>query len=124
MALLIFNAGSSSLKFSFIDPVDERVWTQGSASPAQTVRDIVDEVLREGPVEVGVMARTRLTLELVASPIISAGQLQFGAGEVLVVTGGARGVTAEATVEQARSGATVALFGRCPPPTPDRDDAP
>src|SRR6185295_11045738 len=44
MTLLILNAGSSSLKFSLLDPIDDRIWTQGVATASQSVRDIVDDI--------------------------------------------------------------------------------
>ena len=79
------------------------------------VSEIVDELFREGPVEVGVTARNRHTLETVAAPIASSSRIPFGPSDVIVITGGARGVTAEAAVEMAGTGATIAMFGRSPP---------
>ena len=51
MRLLILNAGSSSLKYSVIDAVDERVWMQGQSSEGQSVRAVVDEVRSRWPLQ-------------------------------------------------------------------------
>jgi len=51
MRLLILNAGSSSLKYSVIDAVDERVWMQGQGSEGESVGAVVDDVRSRWPRE-------------------------------------------------------------------------
>src|SRR5207248_888469 len=82
---------------------------------------IADEVLTAGPVEVGVAATHRCTLEL-ARTVRRAGSqtVNLGPKDVILVTGGARGVTAEAAVALAETYApTLVLTGRTPSPTPE-----
>jgi acetate kinase len=44
MRLLILNAGSSSLQYSVIDAVDERVWLQDESERQQSIRTIVGDI--------------------------------------------------------------------------------
>ena len=84
---------------------------------------IVEELTRRGPAEVGVSAggRTRIALEPVAIDG-TAGPDPIGPGDLVVVTGGARGVTAEVAEALARSSRpTLAILGRSPAPTPEPD---
>ena len=80
---------------------------------------VADELTRGGPVEIGLSPGRRVTLDLIAAPLPALGAPTFGAGDVVAITGGARGVTAEVAVEIARTGATVALIGRSPRPEPE-----
>ena len=94
------------------------------ADPTQSAAAVTEEILFAGPVEVGVSAEHRCTLELVrtvrrqgtTAPV-------FGPRDVVIVTGGARGVTAEAAVALAEVyQPTLILTGRTPPftgPEPD-----
>jgi acyl transferase domain-containing protein/NAD(P)-dependent dehydrogenase (short-subunit alcohol dehydrogenase family) len=75
---------------------------------------IVDEVLRDGPLEVGLSAKRRVTIDAVSESLDASAGSFFGRGDVIVISGGARGVTAEVAVEFARTGATLALLGRSP----------
>src|SRR5207244_9557571 len=78
-------------------------------------------VLTAGPVEVGVAATHRCTLEL-ARTVRRAGSqtVSLGPKDVILVTGGARGVTAEAAVALAETYApTLVLTGRTPAPGPE-----
>jgi acyl transferase domain-containing protein/NADP-dependent 3-hydroxy acid dehydrogenase YdfG/acyl carrier protein len=82
---------------------------------------VADEVLTAGPMEVGIAATHRCTLEL-ARTVRRAGSqtVNLGTKDVILVTGGARGVTAEAAVALAETYApTLVLTGRTPAPGPE-----
>lgn len=79
------------------------------APEAALARALVTEVLACGaPVEVGINARGRHTPALVARTVAPAPRVPLGAGDLVVVTGGARGVTSAAV--RALAGATRAPF--------------
>ncbi len=91
-------------------------WTGAEAAPA-----IVEELLTRGPAEVGLAPGGRTTIALRSEPVGPAsGAGPFSAGDLVVITGGARGVTAEVAVGLA-SGfrPTVAILGRSPAPGPE-----
>ena len=80
---------------------------------------IVEESLRIGPAEVGVSREGRIGLELIDTPVApaGAGAAVLRAGDVVVVTGGSRGVTAEVAVGLAQAfQPTLVLLGRSPAP--------
>jgi len=78
---------------------------------------IGDELFRAGPGEVGISRKGRVTLDLTSAPLGDGGPLPFGSDDVVVITGGARGVTAEVAVALAEaSRATLVLLGRSPKP--------
>ncbi len=78
---------------------------------------IVRELTADGPVEIGLRETGRYGLELFDEPAPT-GELQMQAGDVVIVTGGARGVTAEAAALLAETTkATLILLGRSPCPT-------
>ncbi|GDY18753.1 hypothetical protein LBMAG56_00980 [Verrucomicrobiota bacterium] len=80
---------------------------------------IVEEALRVGPAEVGVSREGRIGLELIDTPVTQAyaGAAVLHAGDVVVVTGGSRGVTAEVAVGLAQAfQPTLVLLGRSPAP--------
>ncbi len=79
-----------------------------------TAETLVNEIFLAGPLEVGVTSVGIQGLELVEQALSSqALELPVGAGDLVVISGGARGVTAEAAVALARaSQATLLLLGR------------
>ena len=84
---------------------------------------LADELLAAGPLEVGITATGRGAIEL-ARTVRRAGSQPVGLGpkDVILVTGGARGVTAEAAVALAETfGSTLVLTGRTPPPGAEPD---
>jgi NAD(P)-dependent dehydrogenase (short-subunit alcohol dehydrogenase family) len=83
----------------------------------------VDELLAAGPIEVGIAANHRCTLELARTARRPSAQLiNLGARDVILVTGGARGVTSEVAVALAETySPTLILTGRTPPPPPEPD---
>ncbi|MBN9521791.1 SDR family NAD(P)-dependent oxidoreductase [bacterium] len=84
---------------------------------------VAEEVLSAGPVEVGITSKHRCTVELARTVRRAGGQpVGLGARDVILVTGGARGVTAEAAVALAETfGSTLVLTGRTPPPGAEPD---
>jgi NAD(P)-dependent dehydrogenase (short-subunit alcohol dehydrogenase family) len=93
------------------------------AGPDEAVALVVEEMLRVGPAEVGLAAAGRCTLERVVQPLESGTvPVPLAPGEVVVLSGGARGVTAEAAVALARAfRPTLVLLGRSPEPGPEPD---
>lgn len=80
---------------------------------------VADELTRGGPLEVGLAPDRRYGLELIELPA-AAGTTGLAAGDVVLITGGARGVTAETAVALAGSlRPTLALLGRSPAPVPE-----
>jgi PfaD family protein len=90
-------------------------------SPLWAVEDaaavMVDELANDGPSELGVGPAGRVTLALRESSVVG-GRVPLKPKDVVVVTGGARGVTADCAKALAEaSGATLVLLGRTPAPT-------
>lgn len=82
---------------------------------------LVEELLHTGPIEVGFTADNRFVLE--SREIDSeAGQVPLEPGDVVVVSGGARGVTAACLLELAKTARpTLILLGRSPAPIAEPD---
>lgn len=86
---------------------------------------LCEEVLRDGPAEIGLSPTGRWTLDLAegtmndsASHGAEASPIQ--PGDVVIITGGARGVTAEAAIALAREyQPTLVLIGRSRAPGPE-----
>ncbi|MFH1418137.1 MAG: SDR family NAD(P)-dependent oxidoreductase [Planctomycetota bacterium] len=86
-------------------------WNDAEAASA-----VVDELSTDGPIEVGLSPNGRRGLETVSAPV-SAGTPILWEGDVVVVTGGARGVTAAAALALAQDcRTTLVLLGRSAPP--------
>ena len=88
-----------------------------SLPAAEAAAQIVDEMFRDGPIEVGLSARARVTLEVEFEPMAPAedgnAPLPLNPGDVVVISGGARGVTGDVALALARaSRATLVLLGR------------
>jgi acyl transferase domain-containing protein/acyl carrier protein len=79
---------------------------------------VAEEVLTVGPLEVGIGATHRCALELARTVRrLGATTINLGPKDVVLITGGARGVTAEAAVALAEAfGCTLVLTGRTPTP--------
>jgi malonyl CoA-acyl carrier protein transacylase len=82
---------------------------------------IVDECLLKGPLEVGISGNQRYSLALESSPIPHKNENPlFSKDDVVVITGGARGVTAEVAVALAETyKPNLLLLGRTPEPKQD-----
>jgi NAD(P)-dependent dehydrogenase (short-subunit alcohol dehydrogenase family)/acyl carrier protein len=83
---------------------------------------VVSELLHSdpwGPVEVGLDSDSRWILELNSAPYPQ-GEIDLDPGDVVVITGGARGVTASAACVLAKHAKpTLVLMGRSPDPFPE-----
>ncbi len=91
-------------------------------SPDEAAAAIVEELFLAGPVEVGIARDGRRGLERVASPLVARSDAALHAGDVVVITGGARGVTGEAALAIARAfRPTLVLVGRTLEPGPEPD---
>ena len=81
---------------------------------------LVEEILHAGPVEIGLKPGSRSTLHLTQEamqPKAQAAAPLLTKGDVIVISGGARGVTAEAAIALARAyQATLVLLGRSAAP--------
>jgi acyl transferase domain-containing protein/NAD(P)-dependent dehydrogenase (short-subunit alcohol dehydrogenase family) len=90
----------------------------GTGDPEEAALAIVDEMFLAGPAEVGLENSKRCTLKLVERSWDSASTAApFERGDVVVISGGARGVTAEVGVALARAFAPkLVLLGRSPEP--------
>jgi len=85
-----------------------------TVSVAQT---IADELFFKGPVEMGISETGSKIVLLSRSEQIKGGRLPLEKGDVVLITGGARGVTAEAAAALADSCApALAIIGRSPLP--------
>ncbi len=87
------------------------------------VREVALAVIRElavaQPLEIGLSAGVRLGLELVEASL-ERGVFNLAATDVIVVTGGARGVTAQAALALAKAAhPTLVLIGRSLAPEPE-----
>jgi acyl transferase domain-containing protein/NAD(P)-dependent dehydrogenase (short-subunit alcohol dehydrogenase family) len=82
---------------------------------------LAEELLLVGPMEVGLSPLGKQVPCLTEVPLAGgAGSAPLGVGDVVVVTGGARGVTAEVAVGLARAfSPTLVLLGRSPEPHPE-----
>ena len=88
-----------------------------AAKLTQIAEQIVDEMLLAGPVEVGLSGRGRVSLEIEYEPTVSSaaasGYLPLTEHDVLIVSGGARGVTGDAALALARAfRGKLVLLGR------------
>ena len=85
-------------------------------------KNIVTELLNPDPsetVEAGLNHNMRLILELVSSPYPQ-GKIDLNKDDVVIITGGARGITAAAAYALAKhANPTIVLLGRSPYPSPE-----
>jgi NADP-dependent 3-hydroxy acid dehydrogenase YdfG len=85
---------------------------------------IATEALLEGPREVGLSPDAAVTLETAEAPALpGAARPPFGRGDVVVISGGARGVTAAVATAlgAAQPQSTLVLLGRTAAPQPEPD---
>jgi acyl transferase domain-containing protein/NAD(P)-dependent dehydrogenase (short-subunit alcohol dehydrogenase family) len=94
-------------------------------SPEKTATVLVDELLMRGPAEVGLSRSGRVVLEMgpAPEPVATRGRTHpLGTGDLVVITGGARGITAEVAVALAESfQPRLLVLGRSPAPDADDD---
>ena len=89
----------------------------------EAARLLGEELFRAGPQEVGLSAEGRTALELRPAPVEALpAELPLSPGDVVVVSGGARGVTAEAALALAKAARPVlVILGRSPAPEDEPD---
>ena len=94
-------------------------WTANHVAAAM----FVEELLHQGPVEVGITPSGNSCLESIEVPLKGQqGSLPIAPGDVVVITGGARGVTAEAAFAIAKAWRPrLVILGRSPEPSPEPD---
>ena len=84
--------------------------------------DVVKYALSEGPVEIGLGSDGPVTVVLEPQPVEPAAHAALGSDDVVLITGGARGVTAEVAVAMAQAGQPgLILMGRSPEPSSEPD---
>lgn len=90
-----------------------------SLSPADMAQQIINELLCvEGRLEVGYSQGKRQIFDTVAAPLkIGSTQIEPNADWIVLLTGGARGITAEIARELVIPGMTMVVVGRSPEPT-------
>ena len=74
----------------------------GAASGTELANQITEEIFRTGPIEVGLFGGQRYSLEIETAPALENPAPALQRGDLVVVTGGARGVTATSVLELAR----------------------
>ncbi len=85
------------------------------SDPQSLASAILDELFLAGPIEVGIANDRRVTLETSLQPQARHSQSNpLARGDVVVLSGGARGVTAEIAVALAAFQPTLILLGRSP----------
>nr|WP_320116264.1 SDR family NAD(P)-dependent oxidoreductase [uncultured Desulfuromonas sp.] len=84
---------------------------------------LIDELLHTGPVEIGISSQGLLTPVLVNTPLPEdSTSIQLTAEDIVVISGGARGVTAEVATHLSQSGQpTLLLLGRSELPDAEPD---
>lgn len=99
-----------------VDPKEE---------PIHIARYLLSELLTpRSPTAVGYAAGQRVRLQLAAAPLDPGGTggIRLGPESVVLLTGGARGITARVAIGLARAGAGhLELVGRTPPPAGEED---
>ncbi len=105
----------------FPDVLVRAVDVDTKEAPQKVARHLLDELAtRDAPTVVGYTNGTRSTLTVVAAPAAAAAAahpLDLGPDAVVLLTGGARGITARAAVAiAAATGCHIELLGRTPPP--------
>jgi acyl transferase domain-containing protein len=92
------------------------------ADAEEAAATLAEEMFRSGPAEVGLARGRQRTLERTVQPLAMGTAAPFHSGETIVLSGGARGVTAEAAVALARAfRPTLVLLGRTTEPAREPD---
>jgi acyl transferase domain-containing protein len=107
-----------SARFEWPDVDCKAIDVDADFAPANLASQIVDEVLSETPIEIGISDRGRFVPELSAPELVPAVDPSvLSAGDIVVVSGGARGVTAATALSIAQTWQpTLLLLGRSPLP--------
>jgi NAD(P)-dependent dehydrogenase (short-subunit alcohol dehydrogenase family) len=90
--------------------------------PNKPAAKLFDEALLDGPLEVGIAPQGRRCVELIQTALPAEARPKLPREGVVVISGGARGVTAEVAVALAEAWpGTLLLLGRSAPPEPEPD---
>jgi acyl transferase domain-containing protein/NAD(P)-dependent dehydrogenase (short-subunit alcohol dehydrogenase family) len=96
-------------------------------NPVNASSVVVDEMFLKGPLEVGLSNKGRYNLQLLPAPLVEpasppAAEGPLSKGDAVVITGGARGITAEIATELSRTFKPIlVLLGRSNKPRPEPD---
>jgi NAD(P)-dependent dehydrogenase (short-subunit alcohol dehydrogenase family)/acyl carrier protein len=103
--------------------VRTRIVDFDAAEPVERAADrIAAELDSDGPLEIGYSGSTRVTLAASLAPLQPAGAVPITSQSVVLLTGGARGITAELAIELARRfRPTLVLAGLSPVPADVED---
>jgi acyl transferase domain-containing protein/NAD(P)H-dependent flavin oxidoreductase YrpB (nitropropane dioxygenase family)/NADP-dependent 3-hydroxy acid dehydrogenase YdfG len=116
-----------SLAKEWTDGVLRTVDVDASEAPESVARHILAELTNgEGPLEVGYAGGERRATEVIAAPLEkkSSATLALDSESVVLITGGARGITSLTSVELARLfGCRLVLVGRTPAPEGEESGA-
>ncbi len=94
----------------------------GEWSPTDAAAALCQELLNQGPLECGLTPNVRTTVDVIAAPVPTVSATPLSAGDLVLVTGGARGVTAAAALALAKAvKPRMVLLGRSAPPTVEPD---
>ncbi|MBI5062987.1 MAG: SDR family NAD(P)-dependent oxidoreductase, partial [Desulfatitalea sp.] len=94
-------------------------WTDVSAAARSIAVEMIENY-SDATLEIGLGPEGRSGLQMVPSECGDAGQIKLAADEVVVVSGGGRGVTAAAAMAlAAHTPCRIALMGRSPSPQPE-----
>ncbi|MDP1796102.1 MAG: SDR family NAD(P)-dependent oxidoreductase, partial [Planctomycetaceae bacterium] len=94
----------------------------GDWSPAEAATALCRELLHQGPLECGLTPNGRTTVDVIASSVPTVTATPLSAGDLVLVTGGARGVTAAAALALAKAvKLRMVLLGRSAPPAVEPD---
>nr|WP_279342374.1 type I polyketide synthase [Geotalea sp. SG265] len=89
----------------------------GFSDPSAMAGAVAGELFRMGPVEVGLTPEERVTLQLSEASAMETVSTPLRPGEVVVITGGGRGVTAETAIALSQAYRPfLVLLGRSPEP--------
>jgi NAD(P)-dependent dehydrogenase (short-subunit alcohol dehydrogenase family) len=90
------------------------------ADVAAAAARVAEALLAHGPLETGLAAEADVTLQLVRRDVAADAPAPVAPGDVVVVTGGARGITAELVQQMAKQWRpTLVLLGRQAEPAPE-----
>ena len=100
--------------------------TRHSTCPKAQARFVVEELLKRGPDEVGLCRQGRTVIKLDDHPTPTSQAhgrgRDLGPGDVVVISGGGRGITAEVAVAMAAAfQPRLVVLGRSPAPGPEED---
>jgi acyl carrier protein/NAD(P)-dependent dehydrogenase (short-subunit alcohol dehydrogenase family) len=112
-----------SANFEWPSVTCKAIDADAALAPGDLASQLVDELLADSPIEIGISEQARVALRLSDSAALPAlDPSLLSAGDVVVVSGGARGVTADTALALAEAWQpTLLLLGRSPLPDAEAD---